>query len=47
MTLRRAPLRDRWAIELSRFAQTQAVRRDLREMRTIRDVLRSDAGLRA
>jgi hypothetical protein len=46
LTLGRALLRDRLPIKLSRLAQTIAVRRDVAEMRLIRDALRTDRGLR-
>ena len=47
LTLRRALLRDRLPIKLSRLAQTLAVRRDIAEMRMMRDALRADPALRA
>lgn len=47
LTLGRALLRDRLPIKLSRLAQTIAVRRDVAEMRLIRDALRTDRELRA
>jgi hypothetical protein len=37
MTLRRARLRDDWASDLPRLARALTVRRDVREMRAIRD----------
>ena len=47
LSWRRAMLRDRLPIKLSRLAQTLAVRRDIAEMRLIRDALRADPALRA
>jgi hypothetical protein len=47
MTLRRAIAADRMAIKLGRLSQTIAVRRDIVEMRAIRDALNTDPHLRA
>ena len=47
ISLRRAMLRDGLLIKLTRLAQTVAIRRDIREMRAIRDELRGDRRLRA
>jgi len=47
LTLRRAVLKDRLVIKLARLAQTVAVRRDIEEMREIRDELRVNQRLRA
>ena len=46
MSLRRAVLPDHVLLKVGRFAQTIAVRRDIHEMRTIRDARRHDTGLR-
>ena len=47
LSLRRAALRDRFVIKLGRLAQTVAVRRDVAEMREIRNALRESPRLRA
>ena len=47
MTARRALARDALALKMARFSQTVAVRRDIAEMRVIRDALKSAPGMRA
>ena len=47
ISLRRAALRDSFVLKLARLAQTVAVRRDIEEMRSIRNELRTNVQLRA